>query len=358
MAKDENSCGKILGSLRIIKFFASLVMVLIIIGSTYIVPMEQDCRYLIWLFSIGAFLSGAEYYSTYFVFKRKNRTIATISLIIFLVISLFRVYFAYQKMPLASFIALETIFLLLLVIGMKFAFMKQSDFQLQIDRKELQIFVNAGKILFFASIFTVIASKAELLILKELVNSTDLGIYTVAMRITETFTFVSIALGNTFFPSISNSKNVSEELYSHRLKLYIGLVFYINLFCCIGIIILSPVFAMLYGKSYAGVIPLIILYSLRLPFLGLITPISQYFYIENKIKYITFFSFVSMVLTIILTIVLTKKFGLYGAALSGLPINLALVFILPFITGEKQFGKIIGSSLIYLLKYGIKKIRN
>ena len=78
MAKDENNCGKILGSLRIIKFFASLGMVLIIIGSTYIIPMEQDCRYLIWLFSIGAFWSGAEYYSTYFVFKRKNRTIATI----------------------------------------------------------------------------------------------------------------------------------------------------------------------------------------------------------------------------------------------------------------------------------------
>ena len=358
MAKDENNCGKILGSLKSIKFFASLIMVLVIIGSTYIIPMENDTRYLIWLFSIGAFFAGAEYYSTYFIFKRKNRIIATASLVVFLIISLFRVYFAYQNMPLASFIALETLFLCGMVLFLKIAFVRQSTFKLQNDHDELKNFINAGKILFFASIFTAITSKAELIVLKELVNNIDLGIYTVAMRITETFTFVSIALGNTFFPSISNSKNVSEELYCHRLTLYIGLVFYINLLCCIGIIVLSPFFAMLYGKSYAGVIPLIILYSLRLPFCGIITPMTQHFYIENKIKYMTFFAFISMILTIILTIILTQKFGLYGAAIVGLPINFALIFILPFITGEKQLGKLIIKSFTYLPEYIIEKIKN
>ncbi|MBR7127726.1 MAG: oligosaccharide flippase family protein [Lentisphaeria bacterium] len=357
MAKSENNCGKILGVLRSIKLSGAAIMIAAIIGSTYLITMDNSTRYLIWLLSIGAFFAGAEYYSSYFVFKRQNKIISLVSLGLFLVVSLFRIYFAYQKFPLRDFIILETFFLLGMVLGLKIIFVKQTNFQLTSDADERKKFLNVAKVLFLAEIFSAIYTKADILILKELVSSHDLGLFTAAVRIIESCSFISIAFGNTFYPSIANSKNVSENLYLYRLKLYIGVVFYINLLCTIALIIFAPLLAKLFGSNYSGVSELIMLYSLKLPFFGVAVPFGQHLYLENRIKYLSLSAFVSMILMISGIIIFTEYFGIRGAALCGVAVQIPVLFLLPWLCGKKELSKIVFSAIIFFPKEIYHKIK-
>lgn len=356
MAKDEKNCGKALGTLRYLRGISSLLMLLLIFISTYIIPMENSVRILIWILSIGAFFAGADYFSIYFNFKRQNRTIALTSLIIFLFISALRVYFAWRNFPLIDFIILEALFLVALFCCLGVIFHRQIDFKLENDKIEREKYIQAGKILFFSTLFNLIAAKSELIVLKELTTENELGIFSVATRIIETFSFITLSFGTTFFPSIANSKNVSETLYNHRLKLYSGALFYVNLCCCIAIIIMSPIFTKLYGSNYHGIAPLIILCAFRLPLFGVLTPFTQHLYIENKIKYLTLFSFANMIFTIIFLIFATKKFGLQGAALSIVAVQAVCLFILPLFCKEKELAKLLISSILYFPSEIYKKI--
>ena len=135
-------------------------------------------------------------------------------------------------------------------------------------------------------------------------------------------------------------------------------IFYINLCCCIIIILAAPILAMLYGKNYTDLAPLIVIYALRLPLIGMTTPLTQHLYIENKIKYLTVFLFINMILTITLTILMTHYYGLKGAALSGLPIQILTIFALPLLCREKSLCTIFLHSLIYCPQELFKKLKN
>jgi O-antigen/teichoic acid export membrane protein len=115
---------------------------------------------------------------------------------------------------------------------------------------------------------------------------------------------------------------------------------------------------MLYGKNYTDLAPLIAIYALRLPLFGMSAPLTQHLYIENKIKYLTLFTFVTMVLTIAFTIIMTRYYKLTGAAFSGLPIQILTIFILPLLCREKSLCTIFLHSLVYCPQELFKKLKN
>lgn len=80
--------------------------------------------------------------------------------------------------------------------------------------------------LVFSGIVSMIYLRIDQVMLGEMVNSSEVGIYSVAVRLAEVWYFIPMAIQASAYPSIVEAKAVSEELFYARLqKLYNIMVF-------------------------------------------------------------------------------------------------------------------------------------
>jgi len=125
--------------------------------------------------------------------------------------------------------------------------------------------------MFFSMVMTVIYLRIDQVMLGDMAGSVELGFYSVAVRLTEIWMFIPIAVCSSVYPAVVEAATISEELfYSHLQKLY-------NLMALIAYLIAVPVmFAsgwlieILYGAAYskAGSLLAILIWSLLFTNLG------------------------------------------------------------------------------------------
>jgi O-antigen/teichoic acid export membrane protein len=60
--------------------------------------------------------------------------------------------------------------------------------------------------------------KIDQVLIKELSNVYEVGIYAASVRLTEVWYIIAIVITNSLFPALLNAKEKSEELFSIRFK--------------------------------------------------------------------------------------------------------------------------------------------
>jgi O-antigen/teichoic acid export membrane protein len=87
----------------------------------------------------------------------------------------------------------------------------------------------------------------------EMVGSQELGVYSVAVRLTEVWIFIPSALFWSVFPSILEAKKIDEDLFYDRLQKFYNLMALISYAIAIPMTIFSPwLVVTLFGEAYSG----------------------------------------------------------------------------------------------------------
>ena len=197
--------------------------------------------------------------------------------------------------------------------------------------------------LMFSSVFAVIYSEIDQVLIKNMINTYSVGIYDSAVRVTEVFYFVPNIIIASLFPAIINAKNTSKELYQKRLQ-KISLL----LVCLAGLIsILLTIFApfvikILYGDAFVGSVVILKIYTWSLigTFLGSL--VANYLIAENYRKISFFVNLIPMIVNILLDIIWIPKFGIIGPAYATLiAYSLSPLILLFFTNTRKDLLKIV-----------------
>jgi O-antigen/teichoic acid export membrane protein len=112
--------------------------------------------------------------------------------------------------------------------------------------------------LILSGIMVMIYMRIDQVMLGNLVDNTEVGLYSAAVRLAETWYFIPMAVVGSVFPSIVEAKAISEELFYRRLqKLY-------NLMALMAYIVALPVTFMagwlvtiIFGPAYARAGPML-----------------------------------------------------------------------------------------------------
>jgi len=173
--------------------------------------------------------------------------------------------------------------------------------------------------LILSGAFLMVQARLDQVMIKEMVSSEEVGHYSVALRLVEVFGFVPMLLKDSLFPAIQSAKNVSNNLYQHRLLNFYRLNFVLFLATAVPIFVFAEkIVTLLFGFEYKAAGVLLALMSFRLFFANMGVARGAFIMSENLMK----FSLTTMILGTITNVVLNyiwiADFGAKGAVLSTL----------------------------------------
>ena len=107
--------------------------------------------------------------------------------------------------------------------------------------------------LFLSSATGLIFLKIDQVMLGEMVGSAEVGVYAVAVRLSEVWFFIPAALTATFLPVLVRSRKESEAVYERRLQvMYDAMVWLGIALACVITLIAQPAVNLLYGEEFAA----------------------------------------------------------------------------------------------------------
>jgi O-antigen/teichoic acid export membrane protein len=149
-----------------------------------------------------------------------------------------------------------------------------------------------------------------------MLSSYDVGIYSVAVKLSEAVYFLPVVLANSLFPALLNVRNKDKYLYKKRLQRLYTFVTWLALtivflFYYFGEWIINLLFGIEYSDSLKPM--LIHIIASIFVFWGVVH--AKYLISENKQKELFYRTFLAMSLNIVLNYMLIPVYGITGAAI-------------------------------------------
>lgn len=178
-----------------------------------------------------------------------------------------------------------------------------------IKRYRRYTFAVGQKLLLYSLSVAIFTKTAQLFLGLE--SQFDLGIYTVAMTLGNSFYFVLLAIISSYFTGIYQEESL-EKNQNNVAQLYMVVVV-ISLFVTLGLYLFGPwVVSVLYGIEFIRVTEILWLAGLVTLFSGLSTIAEKYLIKFNAYDYLKRKTFILVFFNIVFTFLMVKSYGLYG----------------------------------------------
>ena len=173
--------------------------------------------------------------------------------------------------------------------------------------------------LFLSGMVISIYMKIDQVMIKEMLGAEQVGLYAAAVRLSEAWYFIPMAITSSVFPAIINAKKQSEALYYQRLQKLYDLMVWLAMAIALPTTFLAPwVIRVLYGEAFLPAAGVLSIHIWAGVFVGLGVACSKWFIVENYIKKNLYRTSIGMVVNVILNLILIPVYGIYGAAMATL----------------------------------------
>ncbi len=360
LVKHPEKRDEILGSVFYTQFGGAVIAIFLIALTLIVTSEELFTSSLILIISISSFFQTFNVIDYYFRSAVKAKYSVYVLFTSVLMVSLIKFALILIKAPLIYFIiafALEFVFNAFGYIVV-YHLQKLKIVQWKFDEKLAISLLKDSWPLILSGVVVSIYMKVDQVLIKNMLDVKEVGYYAAAVRLSESWYFIPVAISNALFPAIVNAKNISRELYLTRLqKLYdvlawtaIGISIPVSFFS-------ADIITLLYGSKYLSSAPILTIYiwAGAAVFLGVAS--SQYLVTENLTKISLMRTSFGMILNVILNIILIPLYGIIGSAVATLiSYTIATFSIGLFRKSRQQFLMMIKALLfIDLLKYLRKK---
>lgn len=171
--------------------------------------------------------------------------------------------------------------------------------------------------LIFSTLAIVLYLRIDQIMLGQLADNKSLGIYSVAVRLSEFWGFIATAIVRSMSPSIIESKKISEAVYYEKIQKTCNLLSFIVYCLAIPMTFLStPLVVLLFGQEYApaGLVLSIHIWSSLFVFLGYAKEV--WIATEELTVFALTASCVGAVSNILLNLWLIPKYQAVGASIA------------------------------------------
>lgn len=190
--------------------------------------------------------------------------------------------------------------------------------------------------LMLSGISIMISMRVDQVLIGQMLNDRDVGLYSAAARISEVWYFIPLAIASSAFPALVEAKAESEALYYQRLqKLYNFLVILAVVIALTMTFLSRTIITTLYGHAYtaaAGALAVLIWSGVPVSF-GCAW--SNWMLLENRTRTMFLVQLISAAVNVVLNIAMIPHFGITGSAVATL-ITYWSGFIVLFATVRSQ----------------------
>ncbi len=321
LVKQPQRRDEILGSVFYLRIFGAVIAVVLTVISAFL--LKESCFNIILIAIIVTStlfqsLNVIEYYFLAKVESKFNVYVQSSSLIIASIIKIFLILFGASLIYFAVIYVVELIFLSMgYFIVYRINHLKISDWNFK-SSTAVTLLKDAWPLI-LSGVVIAIYMKIDQVMIKIMLSSTEVGYYAAAVKLSEAWYFIPMAICTSLFPAIVKAKEVSEKLYFSRLQKLYDILAWMAIAIAIPVTFLSElIIKIIFGVKFLPAAPVLTIYIWAgvATFLGVAS--SQYLISENMTKLAFFRTLMGMIVNVILNYILIPVYGIVGAAIATL----------------------------------------
>jgi O-antigen/teichoic acid export membrane protein len=360
LVKHPEKRDEILGSVFYTQLGGAIIAISLIILALLITSEELFTSTLILIISISSFFQTFNIIDYYFRSMVKAKYSVYVLFTSVLMVSIIKFTLIIVNAPLIYFIVAYSFEFVFNAIGyfIVYHLQKQKVVKWKFDKNLALDLLKDSWPLILSGVVVSIYMKVDQVLIKNMLDVKEVGYYAAAVRLSESWYFIPVAISNALFPAIVNAKNISRELYITRLQKLYDVLAWIAIGISIPVSFFSAdIINLLYGSKYLSSAPILTIYiwAGAAVFLGVAS--SQYLVTENLTKISLMRTSIGMIANVILNIILIPIYGIIGSAVATLiSYTLSTFSIVLFKNSRQQFLMLIKAIIfIDVLKYLRKK---
>lgn len=344
-----------LGSAFLLKIVGSVVVFFIFLFFSGFFIKDKNVVNLATILAASSIFESFGVISFWYLSRSKAKYFSLASMFAVLASSLVKVLFVVLDKPLIWFgfaAASQVVFLSLLLIvfyryhqGKIFSWRARYNVSLRL--------LSQSWPLALSSVFALIYLKIDQVMLGQMHEASELGLYAAAARLSEIWYVLPTALATAVFPTfVKKIESNRAEYYSMLEKLY-RIVFFLSLCVVIPIALISePIIGFLYGDTFksAGSILSIHIWACPAMFLGAIY--AKALIVEGLAKYSLLRDVIGGVINVLLNLYLIPLYGGKGAAIATVLAYTIASYIVPFsFKATRRSGILMTKAVFYPISF-------
>ncbi len=339
-----------------LKFVGAFITLGIIGIATLFTSNDFTTNLYILIIASGIIFQSFEVIDFYFQSRVLAKFVSICKMIQLFISSLLKIYFVLIGADLFWFVLVCLIDQGLLAVSLYLSYRLQGlpsffrYFDLAVGKRLLK---NSWPLI-LSSIGVMIYMRIDQVMIKEMLDEKQVGLYSAAVRLCEVWYFIPMVITNSLFPAIVNAKKVSKELYYKRLqRLYTLMVWMAIGIALPATFLSSQIINFLYGKAYmeSGKVLMIYIWAGVFVFFGCVK--GKWIVTENMQTYGLICTSIGAISNIFLNIFLIKSFGIEGAAIATfISYGISSIIVSLFYSKDRV------SSLMFLKSFSIRSIRS
>lgn len=354
----EKKRDELLGTTFALKVIGSMLLLGIVTLAVRFTANDNFTNLLILIIALATIFQSFNVVDFYFrsrVLSKYAVYARTVSVISSALIMLLLIYF---RTGLIYFAAVKLIESVILAIGLITTYAKQKlsmfDWKMKFDISKRLLKDSWPLIL--AGVAVSIYMRIDQIMIKEMINTKAVGNYAVAVKLSEAWYFIPVAITSSVFPAIVNAKKVGKKLYYERLERLYALMTWLAIGIALPTTFLAnDIVRLFFGVQYHDAAGVLRIYIWAGVFVFLGEASDRYLIAENYTKTSFSRTFIGMIFNVLLNIILIPRYGINGAAIATVLSYFIATFFIGFIprTNKQAFLMLKSVNLFSIL--AIKK---
>ena len=207
--------------------------------------------------------------------------------------------------------------------------------------------LSQSRLLIFSHFFVIVYLKIDQIMLEWIVGLKEVGIYSVAVILSESWYFIPAAIVASVFPKLTEQRTKNEVAYNKNLQKIYDALFLLALSLALLITLFShTIISILYGGAYEKAAAILMVHIWAGVFIFMRQLFSKWLIIEALLKYSLYTHGLGAILNVLINLILIKPYGGLGAAVATLISYAgASYFILFFYKNTRDAAKMMSLSL-------------
>jgi O-antigen/teichoic acid export membrane protein len=317
LSPDETD--SILGTAFTLKFIGFCCFEGILILFVALAPIERTSAVFILIVSLSLLFQVYSVIDFYFQSKVAVRYSSLSKIVATLTGAAVRIALVIFQAPLAFFAAAFVLDSAVLAIFLAHAFKANygKPIRVRFDSRLAVKMLNNSFPLMLSGLAIMVYMRIDQVMIKQLVSAEAVGIYSAAVRLSEAFNFIPIAICTSLFPAMLQSKNESETRFIGNLQRLYDMMVVLSVGISIPLAFLSDhIILFLYGAPYAQAAEVLRISVCGNIFVFLGVASGKWLMTENFTKHALLRTLYGAVVNILLNSFLIPSHGIYGAALA------------------------------------------
>ena len=322
--------GETVGSAIILRTISSVLSVVMMMCITFIADNgEKTTNIVVFLCGIGVIFQVMDTLDYWFQSRLESKYSAFATVISYTVVSIYKVWLLVTGKSVEWFAVSTSIDYLVVAIILIIVYKKRNGPRFSCSMRKAKELFKSSYHFILAGLMVSIYGSTDKFMLKQLLNEAEVGYYSTAVSLCNTWVFLLTAIIDSLYPVILQSFN-NKELFERKNKLLYSIFFYISVSVSILFSVLAtPVVRILYGKAYiAAAAPLrIITWYTAFSYLGVAR--NAWIVSYNKQNYLKYLYIGAAITNVVLNVIMIPLWGASGAAFASLLTQISTILVFP-----------------------------